>query len=143
MLRFIPLKARTHGLALTHDGKLLIAAAFFDSTTLFLDTQRMADGAPNPLVGALSDGEGAGSVYVNVTHDDKLLFVSDERGMSITVVDLQRARTNSYQPDAIIGKIPMGLSPIALTFSPEPKAPFRAQTRPPAPAPSPSYPHKA
>ncbi|MEI9977326.1 MAG: hypothetical protein WDO73_37890 [Ignavibacteriota bacterium] len=33
-----------------------------------------------------------GSIYANVTADDKLLFISDERLSSITVIDLPRAR---------------------------------------------------
>jgi DNA-binding beta-propeller fold protein YncE len=57
---------------------------------------------------------GAGSIYVNVTADDKLLFVSNERLRSITVIDLSR-------DGAVVGDIPTGDLPIALTFSPDGK----------------------
>src|SRR5262249_36058375 len=64
-------------------------------------------------------GTGAGSVYVNCTRDDGWLFVSDESARTITVIDLLRARSRGFGPDAIVGKIPVGRAPIALTFSPD------------------------
>lgn len=119
LLRVAPLRSRAAGIVLTHDGKLLIAAALDE--VIFLDVQRMTEGAANPVLGSFSDGENAGSIYANVTADDKLLFVSDERTRSITVIDLERARKQGYQAGAIIGKIPVGNAPIALTFSPDGK----------------------
>jgi len=75
----------------------------------------------NPILGFLRDQRDAGSVYVNVTRDDKYLFVSDEGAASITVIDLEKARTNGFDEKAIVGKIPTGVAPIALTFSPDEK----------------------
>jgi DNA-binding beta-propeller fold protein YncE len=106
-------------MVLTHDGKLLIVAA--SNAVVFLDVQQTISGAANPVLGSFSDGSGAGSVYANVTADDKLLFVSDETRRSITVIDLGRARSNGYKAGAIVGKIPVGNAPIALTFSPDGK----------------------
>jgi len=99
------------GLVLSHDGKLLIAAAHDD--VVFVYTQRMS------IVGRI--GGGAQRIYANVTADDKLLFISEESGQSITVIDLERARANGYAETAILGKIPVGMAPIALTFSPDGK----------------------
>ena len=104
-------------LALTHDGKILVVAAG-DSVGL-LDTGRMISGTGDPHMGAFSDGAGAGSIYVNVTRDDKVLFVSDEGAEAITVIDLDRVRSSGYDARAVIGKIPVGRAPIALTFSPD------------------------
>jgi hypothetical protein len=98
---------------------LLVAAA--RSEIVFLDTGRMLRGGGDPVVGKLGDGLDAVSMYVNVTADDKLLFVSDEGAMTITVIDLARARTNGFRADAVIGEIPTGNAPIALTFSPDGK----------------------
>jgi DNA-binding beta-propeller fold protein YncE len=56
-------------------------------------------------------------VYVNVTRDDKYLFVSDEAAASISVIDLTKARTTGFDAKAVVGKIPTGRAPIALTFS--------------------------
>jgi DNA-binding beta-propeller fold protein YncE len=117
--RVAPLASAPTGITLTHDGKLLIAAA--SDAVVFLDVQRLTSGAADPVLGSFSDGPNAESIYANVTADDKLLFVSEERMQSITVIDLERARANGYKADAIKGKIPTGLAPIALTFSPDGK----------------------
>ena|ERR1700677_852762 len=104
-------------LALTHDGKVLIAAA--GDSVFLLDCSRMISGSGDPVVGKFSDGPEAGSINVNVTADDKLLFVSDEGAGNITVIDLERVRSSGYDARAVIGKIPVGLAPIALVFSPD------------------------
>ncbi|MGO9255298.1 MAG: beta-propeller fold lactonase family protein [Bryobacteraceae bacterium] len=118
--RMLPLKAPAGlGMVLTHDGKLLIVAA--SDAVVFLDVRQAISGVANPVLGSFSDGSGAGSIYANVTADDKLLFVSDEGRRSITVIDLEGARSNGYKAGAIVGKIPVGNAPIALTFSPDGK----------------------
>ena len=119
LLRVVPLKSPPTGLALTHDGKLLIATS--GDGPVFLDVERMASGQPNPVLGSFSDGANSQSIYANISPGDKLLFVSEERAHSITVIDLPRARSNGYKADAIIGKIPVANAPIALTFSPDGK----------------------
>ncbi len=112
--RVVPVNAPATGLALTHDGTLLIAAA--QKEVVFLDVARLTAGG-EAVLGSFSDGEGSGSIYANVTADDKTLFVSEERARAITVIDLERARKNGFKSDAIIGRIPVGNAPIALTFS--------------------------
>lgn len=106
-------------MTLTHDGKLLVIAAI--DAVLFVDVELATGRKANPVVGSFSDGPDAESIYANVTADDKLLFISEERARSITVIDLPKARRNGYKPGAIIGKIPVGNAPIALTFSPDGK----------------------
>jgi DNA-binding beta-propeller fold protein YncE len=59
----------------------------------------------------------AGRVYANVTADDRWLFLSDESTRSISVVDLRKARASSFDGSAVVGQIPVGRAPIALTFS--------------------------
>jgi DNA-binding beta-propeller fold protein YncE len=113
----IPVERNPQGLVLTHDGKLLIVAD--DDFVVFLDVGRMIADKPHPVLGYLSDLPNASSIYVNVTADDKYLFVSDEGIATITVIDLERARENGFQPDAMIGRIAVGVAPIALTFSPD------------------------
>ncbi|HEY1753758.1 MAG TPA: hypothetical protein VGG72_00065 [Bryobacteraceae bacterium] len=119
LARVAPLTSAPTGIVLTHDGKLLIAAA--DNAVVFLDVQRLTSGVGDPVLGSFSDGPNSESIYANVTADDKLLFVSEERAQSITVIDLERARATGFKADAIKGKIPTGLAPIALTFSPDGK----------------------
>jgi DNA-binding beta-propeller fold protein YncE len=105
------------GSVLTHDGKLLIVAD--DDYVVFMDTARMTSGHGDPILGYISDGDSPGIVYVNVTADDKFLFVSDENAETITVINLQKARAEGFKESTIVGKIPTGAAPIALTFSPD------------------------
>lgn len=115
--RVIPVEASPTGMVMTHDGKLLIVAD--DDYVVFLDVMRMTTGARDPILGYISDGDSSGSVYVNVTADDKTLFVSDENTASITVINLEKARAEGFKDSAKVGKIPVGDAPIALTFSPD------------------------
>jgi ABC-type uncharacterized transport system substrate-binding protein/DNA-binding beta-propeller fold protein YncE len=126
-----PMRPGPSGMVMTHDGQLLIAAN--DDEVIFLDVQSMISGKADSVVGRLSDGtprhtvstsngwteNSAGSLYVNVTKDDARLFVSDEYAETISVVDLKKARASKYDPGAIVGQIPVGVAPIALTFSPD------------------------
>jgi DNA-binding beta-propeller fold protein YncE len=100
---------------------LVVTAA---NKVVFLDVERMNDDSADPVLGSLP-AMGARnfnlSVYANVTSDDRLLFISEEASQSITVIDLKRARSSGFGDDAIIGDIPTGESPIALTFSPDGK----------------------
>src|ERR1043165_6802193 len=115
--RVFQVEAEPTGMTITHDGKLLIAAD--GDYVVFLDVSRMIEGRGDPVLGYIKDTDFAGSVYVNTTGDDRFLFVSDENAETVTVVNLQRARAEGFKETATVGKIPVGLAPIALTFSPD------------------------
>ncbi|MGP8244511.1 MAG: hypothetical protein ACLQVN_08320 [Bryobacteraceae bacterium] len=117
LARTVPVPAPPAGIVLTHDGKLLIAAAI--GKVLFLDAPCLISGCGKPLAGSFSDGDKMQSIYANVTADDKLLFVSEETASAITVIDLEQARSAGFGARSIAGKIPVGRAPIALTFSPD------------------------
>jgi DNA-binding beta-propeller fold protein YncE len=115
--RVFPVEAEPTGMTVTHDGKLLVVAD--GDFVVFMDTAQMTAGRGDPMLGYIKDADFAGSVYVNTTADDKFLFVSDENVETVTVINLQRARAESFKQTAIVGKIPVGRAPIALTFSPD------------------------
>jgi DNA-binding beta-propeller fold protein YncE len=118
LVKVFPVAGSPTGMTLTHDGKLLVVAD--GDYVVFMDAGRMiAGGAADPVSGYISDGDFPGSVYVNTTSDDRLLFVSDESAEAVTVIDLVKARAEGFKESAIIGKIPVGRAPIALTFSPD------------------------
>jgi DNA-binding beta-propeller fold protein YncE len=115
--KVFPIEAGPTGMVMTHDGKLLIVAD--DDYVVFLDVMRMTAVSGDPILGYISDGDFSGSVYVNVTADDKFLFVSDENTETITVINLEKARSEGFKDSAKVGKISVGNAPIALTFSPD------------------------
>jgi len=102
------------GMALTHDGALLIVPN--GSYVYFLDTDRLIHGA-DPVIGKISDGDRAGAIYAFTTADDRLLFVSDESVHQVTVIDLAKARQSDFGRRAIIGRIPTGRAPVGLALS--------------------------
>lgn len=126
LIHTAPMGRSPEGLALTHHGDMLIAAA--DDYVVFFDTKRLEDGTSSPAFQWIPRGEKAGCCYANITADDKTLFVSDEFKKTITVIDLEKIRTigsdsalNLKHPEeasrAVLGRIPVGISPVALTFS--------------------------
>jgi len=128
LVRVIPTQPGPAGMVLTHDGKVLIGAA--NDRVVFLDTARMISGEANAVLGYLHLPEyqaqieetrvtTPGAIHVNVTSNDLLLFISEEWAQRIRVVDLEKARSSGFQTDSIIGTIPTGGFPIALTLSPD------------------------
>ena len=103
------------GMALSRDGKWL-AATDSDGVTLF-DATRLASGDGTMSISA-SDASGrpAGSVYAAISPDDRLLFISDENNTALTVYDLTKFRAGNT---AAIGRVPVGLAPVGLVFSPD------------------------
>jgi len=103
-------------MALTHDGRLLAVAD--GNRVAFLDTQRLISGDGSPVLGFWKDStEAPGHEFVNITSDDKYLFVSDENVRTISVISLVSVRDSQFPPSSSVGKIPVGLGPVALTFS--------------------------
>jgi DNA-binding beta-propeller fold protein YncE len=106
--RTVRVKGHPLGMALTPDGKRLIVAS--GHFVLFLDVKRLKSGKGDPTIASISDGENPMSGYLNVTSDGKFLFISNEAAQTISVIDLEHNRK-------AIGTIPVGVGPIALTFS--------------------------
>lgn len=111
----VPIAGNPTGMVLTHDGRLLIVAD--GPQVAFVDVQKLTDGRRDAVLGYLEEPNVLGRIYVNVTHDDRYLFVADENVATITVVDLSKIRASNFKEVAIVGKIPTGAAPIALTFS--------------------------
>lgn len=116
--RLVPTPQIPSGMALSRDGRVLIAA-HNESASLF-DVAALLNGG-DALLGRIPEKAGAGRVYANTSPDDALLFLADERTKSITVVDFARARVKGGAAESVLGFIPTGDLPIALTFSPDGK----------------------
>jgi len=112
----LQLEGSPWGMALTHDGRLLIVTS--DDRVAFVDPVRLIAGASDAVLGYLNDAPMTGRFYANVTPDDRWLFLSDESTKAITVVDLAKARASGFNNNsAVVGRISTGRAPIALTFS--------------------------
>jgi DNA-binding beta-propeller fold protein YncE len=129
VVREVPVPSSPTGMVLTHDGSLLVAAS--GPYVTFLDAARLTSGDSGAVLGVLADGGMPGHVYANVTPDDRFLFVSDERAQRISVIDLVAARRDGFTTSAIVGTIPVGYAPIALTFSPDGRTLYTTSQRAP------------
>lgn len=147
LARMVPLEGSPWGMALTHDGRLLIVAS--DDRVAFLDPARLIAGSSDAVLGYLNDAPAAGRFYANVTPDDRWLFLSDESAKAISVVDLDTsgwpavckapgsetdpqatsyaqgailvvdvARATSDPANAVVGAAPAGCNPVRLATSP-------------------------
>lgn len=135
LVHVVPLESDPFGIALTHDQQLLLVAD--NGFVAFLSTSAMLGGRP-ALLGYLQDnpgdveGDDPASVYVNVTPDDRFAFVSDEGDATITVINLEQARRDGFSRAAIVGKVPVGYAPIALTFSRDGRYLLTSEVAPPS-----------
>lgn len=114
--RVVHVGGNPNGMALTHDGKMLVLA---DGNRVgFFDTARLVSGRGNPVLGYWNDGtEAPGRTYVTVSADDMYLFVSDEQAGTITVINLAKAKASHFAATAMVGRIPVGNGSIAVTLS--------------------------
>ncbi len=129
--RVVPTPQVPSGMALSRDGRVLIAA-HNESASLF-DVAALLQGE-DALMGRIPEKAGAGRVYAATSPDDALLFLADERTQSITVVDFVRARVKGGAAQSVLGFIPTGDLPIALTFSPDGKWLYTTSQRVPTSA---------
>jgi DNA-binding beta-propeller fold protein YncE len=113
--RTLKIEGSPWGMALTHDGKLLVVSD--DDRMAFVDVPELISGAEHPTVHYVNEAPLAGRTYANVSKDDRYAFFSDETVGTITVFDLAKARRSGFGPQDIVGKIPAGISPVALVFS--------------------------
>jgi DNA-binding beta-propeller fold protein YncE len=112
---FAVLEGAPFGLVLTHDEKLLIVAA--GTHVALLHVGRLLSGQGQPLVGMIRDSTFVGSIMVNVTADDRYVFVSQERTASIAVIDLANLKSAGSGAPAIVGSIPTGNAPISIELA--------------------------
>ncbi len=117
LTRVVSIAGTPAGMVLSHDGQLLIVAA--GDRLAFLDVSRLISGQGDPVLGYMSDPSAIGRIYVNVTSDDRFLFVSEERSQAISVIDLAKARASGFRAASTIGQIPAGNAPVGLTLSPD------------------------
>jgi len=104
------------GMALTHDGRLLLVAA--QAATVVLSVPALEHGAAHPVVGVLTDG-GAGETEVAVSADDRYAFVTDEASAGLSVFDLALARRRGFAARGVAaGIVPLAPGPVGVAVAP-------------------------
>jgi sugar lactone lactonase YvrE len=96
LVRTAPLPSsmtQAFGMTLTHDGRLLLVAAY--TGTAVLSVPALEDGRGDPMVGVLADA-GAGQFEVAVSDDDRYAFVTDETTGALSVFDLALALRDGF-----------------------------------------------
>jgi DNA-binding beta-propeller fold protein YncE len=106
-----PLKDYPGGLALSHDGRTLAVAT--EASVAILDVARLEAGEAGAVTAVLPAG--AGAIYLAISRDDRLLFVSEERRARVSVIDFAKAR--GVGEKAEIGVIAVGRAPVGLAMS--------------------------
>lgn len=110
-----PLNA-AYGLAMTHDGRLLLVAG--GTATGVLSVPALEDGGPDPVVGVLADGA-AGQFEVTVSDDDRYAFVTDEGTGGLSVFDLAAALRHGFgAPGVAVGVVPLAYGAVGVAMSP-------------------------
>ena len=106
------------GLALTHDGLLLLAATNTGATVI--NVAAAEQGSSNPVVGTLTSSFGDQAVEVAVSPDDKFAFVTLQAGAGMVVFDLHKAlATQTFGSSDVVGKVPLGQQPVGMAVSPD------------------------
>jgi DNA-binding beta-propeller fold protein YncE len=120
LVRTIPVSVAL-GVALTHDGRYLLAAS--GSGAAVVSVAQAEAGGKRPVLGALSSPRtgrfGGGAIEVAVSPDDRFAFVSIEYADEIAVFNLQRAVASGFRTSGFVGDIPMGIAAVGMAVSPD------------------------
>jgi DNA-binding beta-propeller fold protein YncE len=122
------------GEALTPDGRYLLVAGGNGASVL--SVARAESGAPDPVLGTLSDPYATGGIEVAVSRDGRYAFVSMEGSAVIAVFRLQQALSQGFGPGDLAGQIPAGEEPVGLAVSPDGKWLYATSELAPSAAPA-------
>jgi DNA-binding beta-propeller fold protein YncE len=120
LVRTVPLlrtMTAAYGMTLTHNGRLLLVAAY--TGTAVLSVQALEDGRGDPMVGMLADA-GAGQFEVAVSDDDRYAFVTDETTGALSVFDLALALRHGFGARWVaVGIVPLAAGAVGVALSPD------------------------
>jgi DNA-binding beta-propeller fold protein YncE len=118
LVRTLALPSATQGLALTPDGRYLLAADN-GSGAIVIDARRAEQGEPHAMLGMLSSraGEGAGAIEVSISPDGRYAFVSLEASGGLAAFDLQAAIAARFRSSGFVGTIPVKVAPVGVAVS--------------------------
>jgi serine/threonine protein kinase len=120
LLDTIPAPGINKGLATTSDGKLLVAADNDGAVVINVSSAESGQGA-SAVLGTFTDqslgGHNGGGVGVQVTPDDKFVFVTMENSSHMAVFNLAKAvaQGNFSAPGVFVGGVPLDPSPVGIS----------------------------
>jgi serine/threonine protein kinase/DNA-binding beta-propeller fold protein YncE len=119
-IRTIGIKGADKGLALTPDGKYLLAAGNDDVTVI--SVQEAEQGAANPVAGVLDAHVAhAGAVGVAASPDGKFAFLTLQNTTHMAVFNLAKALSSGFNAGDFVGFVPLGVQPVGIGTSPDGK----------------------
>jgi serine/threonine protein kinase/6-phosphogluconolactonase (cycloisomerase 2 family) len=109
------------GLAVTHDGRYLIAAN--GNGAVVVDVGQAEQGAANPVRGQLLSPSlsqrGDGAVGVRISPDDAYVFVTLQNTTKMAVFSLARALAQGFGKSDFQGYVPLNSQPVGIGASPD------------------------
>ena len=112
----IPLRSGASGLALSADGRALLAA--LEDAVALLDVARASTGDPSSLLGYASTGPRAGTFSVT-TAGSRYVLTADRAAGRVTVLNLLRMEYGDLGPSVHLGTIDVDMAPSGLAASPD------------------------
>lgn len=111
-----PTVAGAFGMAVTHNGRLLLVAA--QAGTAVVSVPALEHGSRHPVLGVLADS-GAGQTEVAVSGNDRYAFVTDETSGGLSVFDLKLALRKGFgAPGTAVGIVPLARGTVGLAVAP-------------------------
>jgi DNA-binding beta-propeller fold protein YncE len=124
LVRQIPVGGQPLGVALTPDGRYLLAANGSGATVV--SVQAAEQGSGNAVLGTLTAGGagsagglGGGAIEVAASPGGRFAFVSLEDSGRIAVFNLQQALASHFRTAGFVGDVPTGIAPVGLAVSPD------------------------
>jgi DNA-binding beta-propeller fold protein YncE len=120
LVRTVPLPSsmtQAFGMTLTHDGRLLLVAAY--TATAVLNVPALEDGRGDAMAGVLADA-GAGQFEVAVSNDNRYAFVADETTGALSVFNLALALRQGFGARGVaVAIVPLAAGAAGLALSPD------------------------
>ena len=110
----IPLRSAPAGVALSPDGRVLLAA--LDGGVAVLDVARAGTGDPSSVLGTVSTGAGTSQLAIA---GGRYVFTADQAANRVTVLDLARLEAGDFGPSAQVGTIDVDMGPAGIGASPD------------------------
>jgi DNA-binding beta-propeller fold protein YncE len=112
----IPMRSPPAGLALSPDGRVLLAA--YDDGVAVLDLARAAAGDPSSGLGTVSTGPGAGTSQLAIAGGHYVFTVDGSAGR-VSVLDLARLESGDFGPSVQVGTVDVDMGPAGIGVSPD------------------------